>query len=287
MTVLVLGASGMIGNAIFQDLSTEFTVYGTYCGHMPDTWANRSVHFDVSNKNELADILQTAKPDVVVSSLRGDFTDQQNRHTELAEYLLKTDGRLIFLSTANVFDGCPFEAHSERDMPCPASSYGNFKYRCEEMLQKKLNNQLTIVRLPRVLSKERVQTLLTGQTPGQIFPLYSNLFMSANTDENVAREIRFIIEHELLGICHLTSKDFISYQEFYSGIFAKSGRQDIECKTIAMSTKSYCAELGNVPVETLHGKSAGKIYLGLSNAEDSPLSKFALSCGEIINRLCS
>ena len=286
MTVLVLGANGMIGNAICQNLSSKYDVYGTYCNHVPDISANRSVHFDVSDKNELAAILQTIKPDVVVSSLRGDFTDQENRHSELAEYLLRTGGRLIFLSTANVFDGCPFEPHSERDTPCPASGYGIFKYRCEQILQKKLSDQLTIVRLPKVLSKKRVQMLLAGQTQGQAFPLYLNLFMSANTDENVAREIRFIIEHELFGIYHLTSKDFISYQEFYSGIFAKSGRQDIECKTIAMSTESYCAELGNVPVDTLRGKSEGKLYLGLSTEKRSLPSEFALSCEEIVNRLC-
>ncbi|MFT8888168.1 MAG: sugar nucleotide-binding protein [Ethanoligenens sp.] len=287
MTILVLGASGMIGNAIFQNLSTDFAVYGTYCGHIPDTSASQYLHFDVSDKNELADIFQKTKPDIVVSSLRGDFADQGNRHKELAEYLLKTGGRLIFLSTANVFDGCPFKPHSERDVPCPASGYGDFKYRCEQMLQKNLNDQLTIVRLPKVLSKKRVQMLLARQTPGQIFPLYSNLLMSANTDENVAREIRFIIGHGLSGIYHLTSKDFISYQEFYSGVFTRAGCQNIECKTITMSTESYCAELGNVPVETLHGKSRGKLYLGLSTEEDSLISEFALSCGEIISRLCS
>lgn len=287
VNILILGASGMIGNAIFQNLSMEYAVYGTYCIHRPEMSVNRFFRFDVSDKSKWAVILQTAKPDIIVSCLRGDFTDQENRHKELTEYLLKTCGRLIFLSTANVFDGYPFEPHSENDTPYPASGYGQFKYRCEQMLQESLGNQVAIVRLPRVFSRVRVQTLLEKQTPGQVFPLYSNLFMSANTDQNVAKEIRFIIERRLSGIFHLTSKDFVSYQDFYSGIFTKSGRKDIKYQKTAMSTEEYCTELGNLPVSILRGKDAGKIYLGLSSEQDDPLSVFSLSCKEIVETLCS
>ena len=286
MNILVLGASGMIGNAIVQNLLEGNAVYGTYCGHTPDTSSNRYFHFDVSDKDALISILQVMKPDAVVSSLRGDFTEQENRHRELAENLLETGGRLIFLSTANVFDGCPFEPCSESDTPYPVSSYGQFKFRCEQMLQKILGDQLTIVRLPKVLSKSRVRTLLTKQNPEQPFFLYSNLLMSANIAENVAKAIRFIIEHGLSGVFHLTSSDFVSYQDFYGKLLIKAGCKEIKVRKISMSIETYCAELGNVPAGILRGKDAGKFYLGLSSKRNDLPSEFFLSCQDVIKGLC-
>lgn len=285
MNILVLGASGMIGSAIVQNLSEGNTVYGTYYSHTPAS-TNRYFHFDVSNKDELISILRTTKPDVIVSSLRGDFAEQESRHKELAESLRETGRRLIFLSTANVFDGCPFELHSASDTPYPASSYGQFKFRCEQMLQKSLGDQLAIVRLPRVLNQGRVQMLLAKQNPEKPFYLYSNLFMSVNIAENVAREICFIIEHGLSGVFHLTSDDFVSHQDFYEKLFTKAGCKGIKVQKISMSIETYCAELGNVPAGILHGKDSGKLYLALSSNRNNQLLEFSLSCQNVIEELC-
>lgn len=287
MNILVLGKSGMIGNAIFQNFSAGCTVRGTYRSHIPETSGSRDFHFDVSDKNELALLLEEAKPDVVVSSLRGSFPDQENRHKELAEYLLKTGGRLVFLSTANVFDGCPFELHSESNMPCPASDYGQFKYRCERILQTSLGDQLAVVRLPKVLSKARVRRLLTQKTSDQPFPLYSNLFMSANTDENVAGGVRYIIDHGLSGIFHLTSRDYISFESFYREIFKRAGREEIGFQRAEMSTEAYCKELGNVSADLLRGKDSGKYFLELSSKRNDLPSRFYPNCEEVIEALFS
>ena len=237
-------------------------------------------------QDELTSVLQTTQPDTIVSSLRGDFAEQESRHQELAEYLLATGGRLVFLSTANVFDGCPFEPHSENNTPYPASSYGQFKFRCEQMLQKILGDRLTIVRLPKVLSQYSVQKLLTKQNPKQPFSLYSNLFMSANIAENVANEIRFIIEHELSGIFHLTSNDFMTYRNFYEKLFTEAGFKGIIVQKISISIKRYCAELGNVSVGVLHGNDTGKFYFGLSSSRNNLPSEFLLTCQNVIEKLC-
>lgn len=281
MNVLVLGASGMIGDAIFHALSKDYAVYGTYFSHVPDTSTGRRLHFDVSDRNELAAILQEVRPDVIISSLRGDFSDQEKRHKETAEYLLKTGGRLIFLSTANVFDGCPFETHFESDTPYPVSSYGQYKFRCEQMLQKTMGGQLTIVRLPKVLSRARVRVMCEGQTPKQPLTLYTNLYMSLNTDENVAGGVRYILSHGLSGTFHLTSRDFVSYEECYGKIFRIEDRKE----RTEMSPETYCTELGNVPDDALRGKYSGKIYLELSSRRNELPTEFYPDCKDIIDKL--
>ena len=281
MKILVLGASGMIGDAIYQRLSLDYDTYGTYCNHIPNVSVPRYVHFSVSDSNEFSAILQTIKPSVVVSSLRGDFAEQESRHKELAKYLSKTGGRLIFLSTANVFDGCPFEPHSERDVPYPASGYGQFKYHCEQVLKEILGDHLTIVRLPKVLNKIRLQKQIAESPKNLEVPLYTNLFISFNTAENVAKEVRFIIKHELFGIFHLTSRDFIPHSVFYERLFAKIGRTDMKCRKVMMSTEEYCVELGGV------SDKGGKIILALASAPNVLPDEFSLGCLEIVDLLCS
>ena len=271
----------MIGDAIFHTLSKDYAVYGTYCSHVPDTSAGRRLHFDVSDKNELAAILQEVRPDIIISSLRGDFSDQEKRHKESAEYLLRTGGRLIFLSTANVFDGCPFETHFESDTPYPASSYGQYKFRCEQMLQKTLDGRSTIVRLPKVLSRARVRLMRERQTPEQPITLYTNFYMSLNTDENVAGGVRYILSHGLSGTFHLTSRDVVSFGECYGEIFKNVGRKE----RTEMSPEEYRVELGNVPVDALRGKYSGKIYLGLSSKRSDLPTEFYPGCKDIIDNL--
>ena len=69
--ILILGASGFIGNTIYKELTSYFDVYGTY------NTANKALddnnvmfQFNVE-KDNINDTLKKVNPNYIISSLRG------------------------------------------------------------------------------------------------------------------------------------------------------------------------------------------------------------------------
>ena len=78
-TILILGASGFIGNVLYKELLSYFDVYGTYC-HNTDFRDNQVFYqYDVTN-DALYSILDNVRPNFIISALRGDFQAQLKAH---------------------------------------------------------------------------------------------------------------------------------------------------------------------------------------------------------------
>ena len=103
--IMVLGASGTVGAAVFRQLSQNsmLDVYGTYFRKESDN--PRMRFFSLDNHEQMKDLLEEIAPDVVISALRGDFRRQIEAHVLAAEYLRNHQGRMLYFSTVNVFDG--------------------------------------------------------------------------------------------------------------------------------------------------------------------------------------
>ena len=127
--VLVLGASGTVGTAVFKLLSCEesLNIMGTYFSSDQDS-SPSLMRFSVEFPDDINAILKQVRPDIVVSSLRGDFEKQLITHENIAEYLITNNGRLIYLSTANVFDGSWDQPHYEDDTEVSNSDYRGHPY---------------------------------------------------------------------------------------------------------------------------------------------------------------
>jgi len=74
--ILILGASGMLGGALFSKLPTvseNYTVFGTHRGHSLTPKLNERMHLlkldDVFQKDSLLNILTTYKIDVVINAI--------------------------------------------------------------------------------------------------------------------------------------------------------------------------------------------------------------------------
>ena len=66
--ILVLGASGFIGNAIYKELCSYFRTYATYCvGHKE---FSKNKHFFQYNieEDDIHEILKIAKPTIIISA---------------------------------------------------------------------------------------------------------------------------------------------------------------------------------------------------------------------------
>ncbi len=151
--ILVLGASGTVGAAVFRQLSQNdmFDVYGTYFRKESDN--PRMRFFSLENHEQINDLLEEIAPNIVISALRGDFQRQMEAHALAAEYLRNNQGRMLYFSTVNVFDGNLVSSHYENDCPESVSEYGKFKILCENRLREILGNQAVILRIPFVYGK--------------------------------------------------------------------------------------------------------------------------------------
>lgn len=225
MKIFILGASGLVGSRLMTELTHKgYECYGTYCNC--EIHNNRYFHFDLSNVINLTNILSQLKPDIIISSLRGDFEIQLEAHKLMIEYCKKNENsRLFFISTINVFDADLTKPHSEYDETKSDSDYGMYKAKCEKLLQKELKERAVIFRIPMVWDVEcpRRKQIETCLNNGEKLKIWDPLITGYTTPYHIAKWIEYIIENLMEGIFHITSVDMMSLLEFYREYVSRIG----------------------------------------------------------------
>ncbi|WP_066218555.1 sugar nucleotide-binding protein [Formosa haliotis] len=223
--ILILGASGFIGNAIYKELCSYFNTYGTY--HISRKEFDNNQHFFQYKveEDDIFEILDAVRPTIIVSALRGDFSAQIIAHNHLSEYLLATNTRLFFMSSANVFDAYSQYPSYEYDKTLSHSIYGHFKIKIENMLMRLPKRQIVILRVPMVFGAQspRIQEIkqhLHEKTAIEVFP---NLIMNVTSDSKLTQQIHYLINRNKYGIYHLGSTDLVHHDEFIKEIISTIG----------------------------------------------------------------
>lgn len=245
--VLVLGASGFIGKTLCETLAADHEVYGTYHSNKVKPEGTMMVRLDLSVDDSILNVLHTVEPDVVVSSLRGNFTYQMEAHRYLAEYLKQHGGRLIFLSTANVFDAYTNKAHNESDLMGAVSDYGKFKIKCEKMLHETMGPLVTIIRLPMVFGKEakRIAEIKDGLKRGGPLVAYRDFYLNVHSDELLAKQIAYLIHRDAEGTLHLGSHDVIGYETLMAMVKKQLGFEHVKLQYERIQDQPYYLALSS------------------------------------------
>lgn len=269
MKILILGASGTIGSAIFKSASHKYQCWGTYNKNVPlDLNSESIVQWSIEDTATLTHLLEDVSPDVVISSLSGDFEMQLSAHRHIANFLRKTEASMVFVSTANVFDGAVDKPHTELDAPYPVSRYGKFKLECEQLLQLSLDERCLIIRIPKIMTEDVASNLIFGE------PVYRNLYASFNTPQNVANAIIKCIQVRKHGVVHVSSYDFMSADRACI-LMGKSGYIAEDLTLNAYASMMDC-QLTDVKLST-----NGSFYFALQSV-DSILESFVVSCYDIV-----
>ncbi len=218
--ILILGGSGFLGGAIYRELCPYFKTYATY--NTPNKKLEKNHHFFEYSieEDDVYEILEITKPTIIISALRGDFSKQVLIHQHLAQYIISNKTKLLFLSSANVFDAYSKYPSYEEDKTLSNSIYGHFKIKIENMLLRLPKKQIAVLRLPMVFGSQspRVVEILQNikeKEPVEIFP---NLIMNVTTDTKVTQQIHYIINRKKHGIFHLGSTDLVHHDEFIKDI---------------------------------------------------------------------
>ena len=246
-SILILGASGYTGNAIYRELCSYFETYGTYYS-AHELYDNNKAFFgyDVAN-DDITQILKQIKPTIIISALRGNFKAQYHAHKQVCKYINgASQCRLLFLSSVNVFDGSTDLPGYENTRPRAVSEYGRFKASVEKLLFEKIKHQVSILRLPMVLGaySPRILQLRQAIKHQAVFDVYPNLIVSVTTANTIAQQIHYIINKELRGVFHLASNDLVHHQDLFTEICEKISNKTPIFKSIYNSNNDqYLAVL--------------------------------------------
>ena len=218
--ILIIGGSGFLGNALYKELNSYFNTYATFKTASSFYEKNQKFYaFDYENE-PVAILLDTIKPDYIISAVRGNFTSQLYFHYQLIDWIKVNKSRLIFLSSSNVFDSFHHYPSYEYDKTFSESTYGHFKIKIENALLRLPNTKYVIARLPMIYGHgspriKEIKTLHHLKSPIEVFP---NVVINATTVSKFTQQIHYIINRNRKGVFHLGSIDLIHHMDLIKDI---------------------------------------------------------------------
>ena len=254
--ILILGGSGFIGNALYKELHPYFDTHATYFTENSFFARNQKFHqYDVERES-ISILLENLRPNIIVSAFRGNFDAQVIAHFEIIDYLLKNQNtKLIFLSSANVFDAFTNYPSYEYDKTLSQSIYGRFKIKIENALLRLPNQKYVIARLPMVYgaNSPRVLEIKRQIKENEAIEVFSNVVVNATSELKLTQQIHYIVNRKRQGVFHLGSKDLIHHNDLVSEICEALGDKNPLLKNVYDS--NFDRFLAVVPKDNLLPKN--------------------------------
>ena len=218
-SILILGGSGFIGNCLYKELAPYYNTFATY--NTAKGYRNNQ-HFFYFNLEEggLDSILKEVRPKLIISALRGDFNVQLETHDFLIKLIKKSDCRILFLSSSNVFDSFEHYPSYEYDKTFSKSIFGRFKIKIENELMRLPTGKFIIARLPMIFGLNAPRTIEIDKAVenNKMIEVFPNSIINVNSDIRLSQQIHYLINHKKTGLFHLGSTDLISHFDFIKNI---------------------------------------------------------------------
>ncbi len=231
--ILILGGSGFIGETLYKELCSYFDTYATY--RSSKNYKNNRHYLQYNMEDGgIEDILKTVKPKLIISAIRGDFENQLETHRFLTDFVKNHDCRLMFLSSANVFDAFQHYPSYEYDKTLSESIYGRLKIKIENGLLRLPTAKYVIARLPMIFGQHspRVRAIDLAVQQGQAIEVFPNSIINVNSDRKLAQQIHYIINRQLSGVFHLGSHDLIGHYEFIKALVERRNHKKATFKQV-------------------------------------------------------
>lgn len=221
---MILGGSGFIGHSLYRELDSYFNTYGTFFSNPTFRDNQQFFRYDIQ-EDDVFQVLERTKPDYIISALRGDFASLIQVHQHLLEYVAVNTCKLLFISSANVFDAYSKYPSYENDKTLSLSIYGRLKIRIENMMMRMPKDKMVILRVPMVFGNtspriKEIKTALKENEPIEVFP---NLIINVTNNERLTQQIHYLINQEKHGIFHLGSSDLVHHEDFIHEVIKKLG----------------------------------------------------------------
>ena len=219
MKVLILGGTGLLGNALLKVLSKKFTTIGTTRINQAVKQLNYVLVKDILDNNNLNNLIIDIKPDVVINCLSiKDFMSSSYAELELmyislpkilTELSIKFNFRVIHISTDAVFSGKKGN-YKEDDTPDPIDDYGKCK-----LLGEPNHENCVVIRTSMIGHSINGETgLIDWFLKQKECTLFKNAIFSGLPVYELSRIISeyFITKNDLKGIFHISAKPISKYE---------------------------------------------------------------------------
>ncbi len=221
--IFIFGASGFIGGLLYKQFNRFYNTMGTYCTQ-ENTYGNnhKFTSFNVA-EDSAYELLESVGPSVIISVIRGPFDALITMHNHLTQYANDFGCKLVFLSSANVFDAYSKYPSYEFDKTLSESVYGRFQIKIEHSLQKLPKENLLLLRVPMVFGSQsprvkEIKQLILDKAPIEVFP---NLIINVSNGEKLCQQILLLLNQDRFGTYHLGSSDLVPHEEFIQEIVHK------------------------------------------------------------------
>ncbi|MCV6629418.1 MAG: sugar nucleotide-binding protein [Flavobacteriaceae bacterium] len=243
--ILILGASGNIGHALYKELCPYFDVHGTYCSQNSFR-ENRHFHYFDAFEQTIFDILDELRPSIIISAMRGDFVSQIDAHLDLITFAEHRSATIVLLSSANVFDAFINFPSYEYDKTLSESIYGRFKIKIENALMQMQSGNFIIARIPMVFGSTsyRIRELKQYLSENEAYEVFPNLVINVASIQYLCIQLHYMINRERYGIFHLGSENLIHHEAFIEDLLAGLDMQHALIKKVYTSNEDrYLAVL--------------------------------------------
>lgn len=230
LSIAIVGASGLIGQALYRRLKPLYPVLGTYCSNEMDGL----VPLDLCRRDY--SILDAS--DVVILAAGETNIDRCKIHQQqayavnvegmiaLAKYLADREIRMLFLSSDQVFDGGRGN-YLEDDIPNPINEYGRMKWhveqRCREMQPSSLVLRLSKTYSTNLMEGGMMAEVIHTLRQGKSYPAAYNQIFNPTDVDWLSRQIEKAIRMNMIGLYHLADPRIESRYAFACRIALEYG----------------------------------------------------------------
>jgi len=231
--ILVTGSRGQLGSDLVGLLSTKYDIHGIDIDSM-DITDKKAVDGYICKLNPQIILHTAAYTNVDNCELNVEKTMQVNSEAtqNIAQVCRKIKAWMIYYSTDYVFDGTIELPYTEEIEPNPLNVYGRSKLEGENNVRATVK-KYTILRISWVYGKNGnnfIKTMirlgeeqLNKKAKGKkIVPLriVSDQIGNPTWTVDVVRQTEKIIENDLTGLYHATSKGLCSWYDLAGDIFS-------------------------------------------------------------------
>lgn len=227
--ILILGATGKIGEAICNKLKTRTNHQLTILSDKYEQSFLPNVEvldIDINNKKLLKKTILSISPDIIINAAA--YTDvdgcEDNRqdamalNSELPEILAKAakanDSKLIHFSTDYIFDG-KNGPYSEEALPNPISFYGKSKLAGENNIRANIDNFL-ILRTNIVYGNSSygkndfIRWIYKNLKSGKKLNIITGQIGNPTFSDDIAEAVLRFIEKDSRGVFNLAGSDLMN-----------------------------------------------------------------------------
>jgi dTDP-4-dehydrorhamnose reductase len=243
MKIILLGADGILGNAVAGELGGKHLIAG-----------RDLADYDIRDTEAFIDDLKKVGPHAVINAAAYTMVDKAEQEEELAtEVNGEAPGGLaaaccergvtfVHIGTDYVFDGKKDAPYTEDDQTGPINAYGRSKLLGEQRAREAHPDGCLILRTSWLFGaggKNFVKTIVGRLAAGEReFRVVDDQRGRPTYATDLARAIETCLEKKLHGIYHAANRGEVTWYGFARGIFEAVGLAS-EVSIEAVSTEEY------------------------------------------------